>query len=643
MVNIRDIKAAILVDGAVRTGFAVAFVSMISAALINLVFWLAMGAAGAPGRAGFFLAFGVSAIAGLVSGLISLRRIRLIGRAEAHAAAIAKGNLEASFSNANEPSSALQHNLKLIAEAQLKRVEEFHRLLEDSRIREERLYEALDTMDDEIAVFDESGMLVCVNKAYSKFCNAAGAPVAPGMLRREILKAMAEAPGNGVPANERDMWLDHQFQMRELATNDGKPVDSLQRDGRHMRFTLIQTPLKNQIEITTDISDAVNDHMDVERSRREVDAAEEIKKATVARFAQTIRAPMTGVLAAAAQLNDTELTDAQQDKLDIIRRSSGNLLGVMQDMMQTAGTVTDAAPPAPETPMRPISLETGKPRRAVLLIRSADLSDRLSKVLAQDCIQTVSVETIDLVLTLLAQDDEERVPVDFVMTDDASAFEELRQWSSSVLPVNRPKIIDLNHVMKEGFSPQAEPAAASKAEESADIILPLEPEKPKTAVELPKRPSPRALPALAELPEEGSAPVKKTKKLPIEVLIVEDNDVNQIVYDQIMSNCGYHYLIVSSGEEGVNTAVRETPRLVLMDISMPGLNGLEATKRIRQQLNGGNRPVIVGMTAHLLSGDKEKCLSAGMDDYSLKPSTVGPLRAQIAGWLGAGGREAAAG
>jgi PAS domain-containing protein len=167
MVNLRDIKAAILVDGAVRTGFAVAFVSMTSAALINLMFWLALGAAGAPGRAGFFLAFGVSAIAGLVSGLISLRRIRVIERAEAHSAAIAQGNLQASFANGQDMTSPLQHNLKLIAEAQLKRVEEFHRLLEDSRIREERLYEALDTMDDEIAVFDESGMLVCVNKAYA--------------------------------------------------------------------------------------------------------------------------------------------------------------------------------------------------------------------------------------------------------------------------------------------------------------------------------------------------------------------------------------------------------------------------------------------------------------------------------------------
>jgi CheY-like chemotaxis protein len=214
-----------------------------------------------------------------------------------------------------------------------------------------------------------------------------------------------------------------------------------------------------------------------------------------------------------------------------------------------------------------------------------------------------------------------------------------------VLPVNRPKIIDLNRVMKEGFDTEAaaEPAMASKTPEAPAPSQPAAAEKPRTAAELKKPAAPRALPALAELPKESAVPAKKTKKLPIEVLIVEDNDVNQIVYDQIMSNCGYHYLIVSSGEEGVNTAVRETPRLVLMDISMPGINGLEATKRIREQLKAPRRPVIVGMTAHLLSGDREKCLSAGMDDYSLKPSAVGPLRAQIAGWLGIGAREAAAG
>ncbi len=638
MVNIRNFKWALLDGGAVKAGFAVAFISMTSAALINLMIWLAFGEAGAPGKAGFALAFCVSAIAGIVSGQLSLRRLKIIDEAQDLAQTIARGELDAAFTVTRGGSGPLLYNLKLLAEAQLKRVEEFHRLLEDSRIREERLYEALDTLDDEIAVFDQSGMLVCINKAYSKFCNATGASVAPGMMRPEILKVMVDAPGNSVPQNERDMWLDHQLQMRDLAANGGKPVDSLQRDGRHLRFTLIETPQKNQIEITTDISRAVNDHMDVERSRREVEAAEEIKRTTVSRFAQTIRVPMTGVLAAAELLNDTELNPAQQDKLDIIRRSSGTLLGVMEDMMQTAASNFDAAP---EAQTRPVSLETGRPRRALLLVRSGDLSDRLSNLLTQDSVQIVSVETIDLVLSLLSQEDEDCVPFDFVMTDDAAALEDLRQWSNSVLSVNRPKLINLNHVMKEGFVTPAAVEPALSVAESAIIAPPAQSDAPAGA-ETPRRVLPRALPALSGSAGEGASPVKKTKKLPIDVLIVEDNDVNQIVYDQIMSNCGYHYLIVSSGEEGVNTALREAPRLVLMDISMPGLNGLEATKRIREQLNGNKRPVIVGMTSHLLTGDKEKCLSAGMDDYSLKPNTVGPLRAQIAAWLGTGARQTAA-
>ena len=641
--NIRDIKSLVLGDEAVKTGLVVAFASMTSAAVFNLILWLALGEAGAPGTSGFMLALGVSVFAGLVSGYACLRNVRLVAAATAHAAAIARGDVTTAFSNAAGNSNLLYHNLNLMAEAQLKRVEEFHRLLEDSRIREERLYEALDSLDDEIAVFDESGMLVSVNRAYMKFCNTAGAVVAPGMLRADILKVMAAAPGNGVPQSERDMWLDHQLQMRELAANGGRPVDSIQRDGRHMRFTLVQTPRKNQIEVVTDITDTVNDHIDVERSRREVEAAGEIKKATVAHFAQTIRAPMTGVLAAAEQLNSTELTQPQQDKLDIIRRSSGNLLGIMQDMIQTSGGKIAFEP---EAPVRPLTLATPKPRRAVLLVRSQDLADRLMKLLAQDSVQAVSIETVDLVLSLLMEEGEERVAVDFVMTDDAAALEELRQWSSTVLPVHRPKIIDLNHVMKEGFSTGAEPEAAPApaALESADIILPaVAATIPAAIAEPAKRATPRTLPVIAEVEDEAAASAKKKKKLPIEVLIVEDNDVNQIVYDQIMSNCGYHYLIVSSGEEGVNTAIRETPRLVLMDISMPGLNGLEATKRIRAKLNGGNRPVIVGMTTHLLSGDKEKCLAAGMDDYSLKPSTVGPLRAQIASWLGITAQIAAAG
>jgi two-component system, sensor histidine kinase and response regulator len=70
---------------------------------------------------------------------------------------------------------------------------------------------------------------------------------------------------------------------------------------------------------------------------------------------------------------------------------------------------------------------------------------------------------------------------------------------------------------------------------------------------------------------------------------------------------------------------------------MPGVNGLEATRRLRA--SGKNeRAVIVGMTSHMLSGDREKCLAAGMDDYCLKPTSSGTLRAQLAAWIAMGER-----
>ena len=639
MYKFSDIRIPHLNIEAVKTGFLVGFASMTSAAIFNTVSWIALGEAGAPGKSGFILALSVSVLAGLLSGYMNRRLTARLERVSDHAKAIASGDMAAAFITDADAADPLHQQLNLIAEAQLKRIEEFHRLLEDSRIREERLYEALDLMEDEIAVYDPTGMLVCVNKAFTKHCNAIGAPVGPGMLRREILSAIANAPTNGVPQSERDMWLDHQFHMRELALSNQKPVDTLQRDGRHMRFTIIETPLKNQIEITTDISDAVSSFQEVERCRRETDAAEKIKTVTVSRLMSTITTPMTGVLAAAELLNETELTQNQQNKLDIIRRSSGTLLGIVQDMMD----MSDHLPKeVPVEPAKLVAVEVNRPRRAILLVRSPELLERVTGVLQEDSVQPIALETIDLVLELLADVDGESVHIDFVMSDDLSAIAQLREWSSTVLTVNRPQIIDLNHVMTDGFAQVVIDKDAVKADDSVETIAP----EPKTvAVTFPVH----TQPITAKLKEnidvaEAAEPFGlKTRKHALDVMIVEDNDVNQIFYDQIMSNCGYQYLIVSSGIEGVNTALREKPRLILMDISMPGLNGLEATRSIRDQISGGHHPMIIGMTGHLLSGDREKCLAAGMDDYALKPTAPGPLRAQIASWLNSGVQQAKTG
>ena len=641
MLKVKDFKIAWLNTAPVKTGAVTAFACMTSAALLNSASWLILGAAGAPGKAGFMLAFGVSVIAGVLSGIMTARQQKKREHILRQVSAIADGKLEQTLFGA-DTQDPLQQELGRIAEAQLKRIEEFHRLLADSRIREERLYDALDQLQDEIAVYDETGMLVASNKAFTRQCNVLGVQVAPGMLRREILKVFASAPATDIPAGERDLWLEHQSDMRQLALSGGKPVDTLHRDGRHLRLTIIETPLKNQIEITTDITQSVAGHLEVERFQRRAEAAEEIKAVTVSRLMDTIRTPMTGVLAAAELLNETELSDDQQRKLDIIRRSSGTLLGVLQDMIDLGSKV-----PAPEEP--PLEdIEASmlpSPRRAVLLVRSPELLERVVGVLRHDSVQAISLETIDLVLELLEEVDGESLKIDFIMTDDASACTQLKALCNNRPGETAPKIIDLNRVMTDGVEEMANPELAAAPAEILAAVIAEEP----AAAEAAAKPSAaasmmRALPELQPGSENPTASMPKRRKLPIDVMVVEDNDVAQIIYEQVLSNCGQEYLVVSSGIEGVNTAAREKPRLILMDLSMPGINGIEATHRIRSKTqDAAYRPVIVGMTSHLLSGDREKCLAAGMDDYALKPTSAGPLRAQIASWLGTGQEARAAG
>ncbi len=118
------------------------------------------------------------------------------------------------------------------------------------------------------------------------------------------------------------------------------------------------------------------------------------------------------------------------------------------------------------------------------------------------------------------------------------------------------------------------------------------------------------------------------------ILVAEDNDVNQIVVEQILLEAGMDYKIVENGQLAVDCYKANTPDLVLMDVSMPVMNGLEATEAIRSlEAEVGVRIPIIGLTAHALKGDREVCIKAGMDDYMSKPISPDALVAKISDWL----------
>ncbi len=121
-----------------------------------------------------------------------------------------------------------------------------------------------------------------------------------------------------------------------------------------------------------------------------------------------------------------------------------------------------------------------------------------------------------------------------------------------------------------------------------------------------------------------------------DIIVAEDNDINQLVISQYLDTTPYSYLVVENGRKAVHAYRKYQPKLILMDISMPELNGKEATGAIRalETVQGGHVP-IVALTAHALKGDMEDCIDAGMDYYVSKPVNFALLSAIMDEHLGA--------
>ena len=104
----------------------------------------------------------------------------------------------------------------------------------------------------------------------------------------------------------------------------------------------------------------------------------------------------------------------------------------------------------------------------------------------------------------------------------------------------------------------------------------------------------------------------------VKVLLVEDNEMNRDMLSRRLSRKGFEVIVALDGAEALQAALAEVPALILMDMSLPVMDGWEATRRIKAEAATAAIPVI-GLTAHAMDGDRETCLAAGCDDYDTKP------------------------
>ena len=112
------------------------------------------------------------------------------------------------------------------------------------------------------------------------------------------------------------------------------------------------------------------------------------------------------------------------------------------------------------------------------------------------------------------------------------------------------------------------------------------------------------------------------------ILLVEDNEMNRDMLSRRLQKQGYEVVLAEDGEDGITKAQTVSPALIIMDMSLPGIDGWEATRRLKATLQTQNIPVIA-LTAHAMSDDRAKALAAGCDDFDTKPVDLSRLLSKI--------------
>ena len=142
-------------------------------------------------------------------------------------------------------------------------------------------------------------------------------------------------------------------------------------------------------------------------------------------------------------------------------------------------------------------------------------------------------------------------------------------------------------------------------------------------------------PSVSAAPMLADPIVRLADTIPLAILLVEDNPVNQKVALRYLERMGYHASTAINGLESVQAMRDHDYQLIFMDMQMPEMDGLQATREIRTKIAKERQPIIIALTANAMQGDRERCLESGMDDYITKPVKIDEIQLVIARYFGA--------
>jgi PAS domain S-box-containing protein len=501
-----------------------------------------------------------------------------------------------------------------------------------------QLEQALDAMSDGFVVYSADERLVLWNRRYTEVFPYLAGRLVPGLSLDAVGRIAVAAMYPDADDPRREAY--HQQRMAERRAAGGV-TEHVLIDGSVVEVLDRRAADGSVVTLFRDVTHLRRAARELEAARDAAEEAARVKSRFLAAMSHEIRTPLNAVLGMNGLLLDTPLVPEQRRYIDLIGRSGESLLAIINDILDfsrlEAGKLTlEVVPFSPRAAIEDVVSMLAARAQAKGLVLGADLPADLAEAVLGDPSRLRQV-LFNLVGNAIkftdrgsvrvevrqAEAGADRVALQVTVRDTGigisaaqlpSLFDEFTQADSSTarryggsglgLAISRELVelmggrIEARSVVGEGsiFSVRVEFERA-RVPSSAVVASSAEPE--------PAGPG-------------------------LRVLVAEDNSVNQVLIRGLLSRLGHYLDVVGDGVEALRQVQAAPYDLVLMDMQMPQMDGIEATRAIRALAGPVARVPIVAMTANVMSEDRAACVAAGMDDFVGKPIDRSQLRQAIA-------------